>query len=193
MLAYSLLSREKIRPQRLSTRGRETTCLPRLVCLFALPRMLVCSCLNAGSMCLIIILPLLPLLPHATLSTFNSLAEEKGQNRRNHELPHQHHFYKFECKNEQNDTKNRANESIITYYYVIYYYYNILIINILTPSLQPSCLKNPLNVACGMWHVAKLVFWGLFSLFWFIAFCFILAKYYLVYRHVFSKCGKTYL
>ena len=72
--------------------------------------------------------------------------------------PNQYHFYKFECKNDQNDTKKRIKESIITYYYVIYYYYNILIIKILTPSLQPSCLKNHLNVACGMWHVAKFKF-----------------------------------
>ena len=49
-------------------------------------------------------------------------------------------------------------KSRITYYYVIYYYYNILIINILTSLPQFSVLKTLLNVACGVWHVAKLGF-----------------------------------
>jgi hypothetical protein len=40
--------------------------------------MLIRACLNAGSMCLILILPLLPLLPHATLSTFHSANKGLG-------------------------------------------------------------------------------------------------------------------
>ena len=64
----------------------------------------------------------------------------------------------FECKNERKDDKKCMKWSRITYFYVIYYYYNILIINILTTFLQFSVLKTLLNVACGMWHVAKLCF-----------------------------------
>ena len=64
----------------------------------------------------------------------------------------------FECKNKRKDDKKCMKWSRITYFYVIYYYYNILIINILTTFLQFSVLKTLLNVACGMWHVAKLVF-----------------------------------
>ena len=64
----------------------------------------------------------------------------------------------FECKNERKDDKKCMKWSRITYFYVIYYYYNILIINTLTTFLQFSVLKTLLNVACGMWHVAKLCF-----------------------------------
>ena len=46
-----------------------------------------------------------------------------------------------------------------------------MIINILTPFILFSVLKNLLNVACGMWHVAKLGFRVFFPCLEFTPFC----------------------
>ncbi len=46
-----------------------------------------------------------------------------------------------------------------------------MIINILTTLLQFSILKTLLNVACGMWHVAKLGFRVFFPCLRFTPFC----------------------